>query len=87
MAIKKYDLSLGRPQSWAEILREHEYMPAYHILPSAAATVFLRDKLQGEVNSDLPWCSHCFCFDEIRLTTQLLLQLFLFIHIQPLICL
>lgn len=39
MVIKKSDLVLGRPQIWAEVLREHEYMSASHTLPSAAATV------------------------------------------------
>lgn len=39
MAIKKCDLILGKPQSWAEILKEHEYMPASHTPPSDAATI------------------------------------------------
>lgn len=39
MVIEKCDLILGRPQIWAEIPREHEYMPASHTLPSAAVTV------------------------------------------------
>lgn len=60
MAIKKCDLILGRPQSWAEILREREYMPASHASLSCCNCLFLRDKLQGEVNSDLPGAATAF---------------------------